>query len=396
MKKIIGDWAEQASRVYVFEYDPFPYNAELPCPLYGQRGREMSLYKGMGVRGFLFLSNPSWATLMPNYYINAKLMWDSDADVTELLDDLCRAFFGPAGKAMEQYYIVQERAFSAYRGEMTWSLRDLPNAFTKDVLARMGSSLAQGERSADASPYRERVAMVRHAYDYLRHYLAARRTAPHGAFADYQAHLNEAEQAIDAMAGLNEDFIQPELARQQLRGMDEATEAAYAKKAGFVTSWWLIGPFANADNKGHSRAYPPETEINLEAKYPGARGEVGWVRHREPDGKAYVDLARAIQPNEWVCAYAFVYVDSPDARRVQIRLGSNDSGAVFVNGRRVLNRHAARYATVDEDIAFAELKPGRNSVLVKVSQMGLAWGFYFRITDPEGRPQPDLVFTLDP
>ena len=123
---------------------------------------------------------------------------------------------------------------------------------------------------------------------------------------------------------------------------------------------------------------------------------MGWVRHTEPEGRAYVDLARAIRPNEWVCAYALAFVDSPDRRRVQVRLGSNDSGAVFLNGRQVLNRHAARYATVDEDIAAADLNPGRNTVLVKVSQMGLAWGFYFRITDPQGSPQPDLKFTLDP
>ena len=39
---------------FIYEYDPTPFNAELPWPMYGTHARSMPDYKAMGIRGFLF------------------------------------------------------------------------------------------------------------------------------------------------------------------------------------------------------------------------------------------------------------------------------------------------------------------------------------------------------
>jgi hypothetical protein len=46
----------------------------------------------------------SWGARGLNYYILSKLLWDSDLDVDDLLDDFYTKAFGPASSAMQKYY----------------------------------------------------------------------------------------------------------------------------------------------------------------------------------------------------------------------------------------------------------------------------------------------------
>jgi len=396
MKDLLAGWARKASQVYIYEYDPIPYNAELPCPLYGARLREMPVYKAMGIRGFSFESHQSWATLSPNYYIAAKMMWNSSADGAALLKDCCDSFFGPAGKAMLAYYTAQERAFGDYRGEIRWSQRDIPDAFSDQIISEMQRYLRQAESAAGQAPYRDRVGMVRMAYDYLKHYLTARRQAVGGTYAAFRRAGAAAEALIDRMAQTNEDFILAKVAREKLRGgLGDTAATCFTKDMGLVTRWWLIGPFDNTGMDGHTRVYPPENEIKLDAVYAGKVGQVRWRRCEGPEWQGYVDLAAVMKPKDWVCAYALTYVNSPSARSVQLRVGSNDSIVVFLNGKRVHDNKALRQARVDEDIVPVELRKGRNTFLLKIGQTGLNWGFYFRITSASGDRLTDLRFSLD-
>ncbi len=396
MKTLLAEWAQKASQVYIYEYDPIPYNAELPCPLYGARIREMPVYKAMGIRGFSFESHQSWATLSPNYYVAAKMMWNSGADGAALLEDYCDSFFGPAGKAMLAYYTAQERAFGDYLGEIRWSQRDIPDAFSDQIISEMHRHLKQAESAAGQAPYRGRVGVVRMGYDYLRHYLTARRQAVGGTYAAFRRAGDAAEALIDRMAQTNEDFILAKVAKEKLRGgLGNTAATCFSKDMGLVTNWWLIGPFDNTDTAGHARVYPPENEIKLDAVHAGKAGKVRWQRFEGPEWKGYVDLAAAMKPKDWVCAYALTYVDSPSTRRVQLRLGSNDSVVVFLNGKRVHDHKVARVARVDEDIVPVELWKGRNALLLKIGQTGRDWGFYLRITSTTGDRLDDLRFSLN-
>jgi len=395
MKSLLEAWTRKASRVYVYEYDPIPFNAELPCPLYGQRMREMPVYRSVGVRGFSFESHQSWATLSPNHYVSAKMMWNSNADGKAILKDYCDSFFGPAGEAMLAYYTAQEEAFGDYRGQIQWSLRDIPDAFSAKIIARMETALSTAEKAGSASPYRERLAMVRLAYSYLCRYLDARRAAAGGMYDEYKAHIASAEKLIGDMSNISENFILAKVAREYLRKLNEETLSHLGQDMGLVTSWWLIGPFDNAGWKGHSKAYPPEHHIDLKGEYQGVTGPVRWRRYKAPDGQSYVDLAAVMKPKDWVCAYGLTYVDSPTARRVQLRVGSNDSVAIFLNGKKVHDHQIDRQALVDQDVVPVDLQAGRNTILIKIGQTGFAWGFFFRITDMNGDRLTDLRFGLE-
>ncbi len=46
----------------------------------------------------------NWGTQGLNYYVLAKLLWDPHRDVDTIIDDYCRAAYGPGAGAMKEYY----------------------------------------------------------------------------------------------------------------------------------------------------------------------------------------------------------------------------------------------------------------------------------------------------
>lgn len=51
----------------------------------------------------------NWATHGLNYYVLAKLLWDPDANVEDLIDGYCRAGFGEAAGPVKEYFLQVEQ-----------------------------------------------------------------------------------------------------------------------------------------------------------------------------------------------------------------------------------------------------------------------------------------------
>ncbi len=154
-------------------------------------------------------------------------------------------------------------------------------------------------------------------------------------------------------------------------------------------SWHILGPFDNKNNVGYDTAYIPDdiTEIDFDAKYEGVNGDVKWTRHTDDFFDGYVDLGRNVNSS---ISYAWVTVNSPDEREVQFRFGCDDLGKVWLNGTEVLTKDHYSWAIVDDMVTHVKLKQGKNTILVKVGNAEGSWGFFFRITDFDGKPFPDL------
>ncbi len=166
---------------------------------------------------------------------------------------------------------------------------------------------------------------------------------------------------------------------------------AYIQKTGFIAenAWWTLGPFDNTDGSGYNTTYIPEdtTQIDTSIKYEGIDGQVRWQKSDDRTLDGYVGLGRDV---DWAVAYAFATVVSPDERKVQLRFDSDDQGKVWLNAEEV-HAHTRTYQTeIDRDIIPVTLKPGKNSILVKVCEEEGGWGFYLRITDTDGKPFNDL------
>ena len=162
-----------------------------------------------------------------------------------------------------------------------------------------------------------------------------------------------------------------------------------------ITQWMLLGPFANADPfQGHDTAYPPETEIDLNASCDGLQGSVRWFEYAPDGNSASVDFTKIFQPTEHVCAYALGYVVSPREQNVQFRIGTNDSGKLWLGGKLVYDYPFEGTAWLDRDVIPVTLPAGAAPILLKVCNGVNNWGFVFRITTPDGRPATDLQWSL--
>jgi hypothetical protein len=166
---------------------------------------------------------------------------------------------------------------------------------------------------------------------------------------------------------------------------------------GTQTRWLLLGPFRNDEPfAGHHLAYPPERGIDLQAEYDGLKGKVRWVEYEAPPGAASVDLTQVFQPTEHVMAYALCYVTSPQEREVQLRVGTNDAGKLWLGGQLLLDYPHEGTAYLDREVIQARLPKGTTPILLKVSNRLHDWGFVFRITDARGRLLRDLRLSLTP
>jgi hypothetical protein len=149
----------------------------------------------------------------------------------------------------------------------------------------------------------------------------------------------------------------------------------------YITDWWLIGPFNNADRKGIEKVYPPEEEFIIDKNYTGRNNQL--VSWRKYDGKSdeYISLAKLFKPSDEGVAYARRIFNLKNNTVQKIGLGTNDGVKMWVNGKLVHTNIVGRPALPNEDVVSVQFHKGENIVLLKVDQLGGGWGFYFSLLD---------------
>ena len=171
---------------------------------------------------------------------------------------------------------------------------------------------------------------------------------------------------------------------------------AYIHKTTFIpeTAWSVIGPFDNTNGAGYDKAFIPEeaTQLDTTLTYDGYNGQIGWTQQTDETFDGYVDFETIFGGDlNWVAAYAWTTVTVPDERIVHIHFGSDDQAKIWLNGASIHTDSAAHSVAIDHATIPVTLKPGKNSLLVKVCDEEIFWGFYLRITDADGKPFDDLI-----
>ncbi|GEM_PF-4084254 len=177
-----------------------------------------------------------------------------------------------------------------------------------------------------------------------------------------------------------------------LKGQPFVVDGSLIVGHGYLRDWMVLGPFPNPEDKGLTEELPPETKIDLNGRYNGINGEVQWQPYYS--GAAYVDLASICSAKDPALAYAHVYVQSPNDRPAVLHLGASEGVCILLNYRQVFMRSGLRTAVPDQHIVPVRLQSGWNSLLLKISHLRGPWGFYLEITDPTGKPIPELKVAL--
>jgi hypothetical protein len=160
-------------------------------------------------------------------------------------------------------------------------------------------------------------------------------------------------------------------------------DAAAKSAPPVVGPWMLIGPFPNNNGAGFETPFPPEKEIDFAKKYDGKGGKVAWRKTDYKDG-AVNNLAVFGKPelNNDAVAYVAREITATGVTEIPLSLGSDDGLAVFVNGERVLADNQTRACSPDQNQVTVRLKPGRNTLVLKITQGGGEWAYYYAAGTP--------------
>ena len=175
-----------------------------------------------------------------------------------------------------------------------------------------------------------------------------------------------------------------------------------------INRWLVIGPFPNADYSAFDADLIDEANCE-----PALEQEIGGLRWKEFDDRLYCrnyddycDLYMFFHPsrsgappggNEWKVAYAHTYVWSPEAKSVQLLVGSNDGFKAWVNGKLVSSVNGQfRQAARDQDKVPVKLEAGWNRLLLKLANAYRVWGFYARLVDGENKKLEGLEYSTRP
>jgi len=217
--------------------------------------------------------------------------------------------------------------------------------------------------------------------------------------------LESAKKLIDKKAALaayleafesSRDMMQ---ARKAAIGLQQfGRTPSVAVHMGFLTGWYLAGPFDGMGMKGFNTPYPPEKGVDLKAEYQGQGGKkLRWIPYhaREPAytsgdrHQALVNLRERDALGDADDAVAFAYTEFlvDKVQNAEFRGAADDNFTVWVNGKREFGYEEYRNGVRHDRHRFkVRLKAGKNTVLVKICQTPAPntepnWEFFLRVVD---------------
>ena len=158
-----------------------------------------------------------------------------------------------------------------------------------------------------------------------------------------------------------------------------------ARGLGFVTSWWLIGPFSDEGGEGWGTAYVGEPDVDVTT---AVDSKTSWKHVVTADEMGKVNLLATVGRHDHVVAYAYTEIEVAEERKAVLRLGVDDGVKCWVNGELVWDNYVNRPITVDQDKPECRLKAGVNRILLKISQNNMGWEFCMRVTTTDGAVIP--------
>ncbi len=153
------------------------------------------------------------------------------------------------------------------------------------------------------------------------------------------------------------------------------------------SSWQVAGPY-RVDSRQASKlfdaAFPPETQ---------EAASVAWRTRpaAASDQPGHLDLSD-LGPGDHCVLDARTRVFSPVEQTVRLKIGSDDSIKLWINGELVYAHNTVRGLAPGQHQAQARLSAGWNHVLVKLPQHTAGCGFWIEIALSEGAPVRGLLW----
>jgi hypothetical protein len=165
-----------------------------------------------------------------------------------------------------------------------------------------------------------------------------------------------------------------------------------SKHFAFLTQYSVIGPFDNRGGRGLEAVYPPEKEIQLDAKYDGQVGPVKWQPLQSGGDYGVIDIAKQVKNYKGSVMYLLTGFQSPTTRPVELRIGTDNAWKLWVNGQSLFTRNEYhRGMALDQYRVPVTMKAGQNVILLKICQneqtedWAQKYEIQLRVCDSSGR-----------
>jgi hypothetical protein len=147
-----------------------------------------------------------------------------------------------------------------------------------------------------------------------------------------------------------------------------------------------IGPFRPPGDDWFKHAFAPEKKVDLTAVIEQKWQENEQSKTRQlkwqpkpdswRDGRIN-DLKAVMKPPENGAAYIYKTYTATRAGTVDISAGSDDGLMIWHNGKKVREANVTRGCAPDQELFSVDVTPGKQTFLVKITQGGWGWAFYF-------------------
>lgn len=199
------------------------------------------------------------------------------------------------------------------------------------------------------------------------------------------------EEAVNALMGLLENAQGSNSREWVLSALGKAgvDVARPARESGHITRWRLMGPVPwDGRENPLDKVYAGEPDVDVTRPVTLGRKTLAWREYVTELPNGEVDLARIYGSREFEALYAYAEVDLSGyaGQDVFLRIGSNDGYKCWFNGQEAGRFEGGRSYRPGQDSITVRARAGINTVLLKVTQLGGAWGFGVRLTNAEGVP----------
>lgn len=168
--KNIADWTAICDRVYIWDYAVNFSNYLQPFPNLYQMAENIKLYKRHGIRGVLQQGNFSYgggaAMDELKAYLIAKLLWDTQSDTEQVIDEFLCGVYGKGAPYIKDYLKL---ASKSVKGHALSIYDDTDSPYFTDALVETYDSLFKmAEEAAESDEIRARIQREHLSIEYLK------------------------------------------------------------------------------------------------------------------------------------------------------------------------------------------------------------------------------------
>lgn len=209
--QVLKRWCELNDKIWIYGYD---YNMLVsgltPVPVTRKWARNFPLMKKWGVIGFIDETRNVWAESgIPTKYLKARLEWNANANVEEILSDFYTQWYGAAARPSRAFWDDLEETMEStpVQGHED---RVMPFIYTPELLHKLETHLTSAEKLAATPREKMHVQVDRLIFEHLRDYMQMNDAELSGDFATAATAAGHMMELRQKLHDINSFWILPD------------------------------------------------------------------------------------------------------------------------------------------------------------------------------------------